>query len=166
MPALLAVSKGMTMMVGLTRFLFITSTVLVTVATSTLSYAYPPGSIHWNHRSILFFAPEKDQHVNNFIKQSLMHNCELKERDIKTIVITHDGFKKPANAFTQEEIKHLTTKYNITSDSHTAILIGKDGLEKHRWGEETNWHYLNQLIDNMPLRKKEMASQSSSRCSI
>ncbi|MGF1682908.1 DUF4174 domain-containing protein [Photobacterium minamisatsumaniensis] len=129
-------------------------------------FAYPTGSIHWNHRSILYFAPEKDQHVNNFIKQSLMHDCQLQERDIKTVVITHDGFYKPENAFTQEEVQHLTSKYNITSDSHTAILIGKDGLEKHRWGEKTNWLYIHQLIDDMPLRKKEIASQPTSRCAI
>lgn len=132
---------------------------------SAVALAYPVNSIHWNHRSILFFAPEKDQHVQMFIKQSLMNDCLLQERDIKTVIITRDGFNQPANLFSAEDIRYLEQKYNISGDAHTGILIGKDGLEKYRWGEVTNWNYLTELIDNMPLRKKEM-SQRPSRCSI
>jgi len=128
-------------------------------------FSYPADSLHWNHRSILFFAPEKDQHVQEFIKQTLMNNCQLRERDIKTVIITRDGFNQPENLFSPKDIRFLEEKYNITSDVHTGILIGKDGLEKYRWGEVTNWNYLTEFIDNMPLRKKEMTFRPS-RCSI
>ena len=132
---------------------------------SVSTFAYPMNSIHWKHRSILFFAPEKDQYVQEFIKQTLMNDCLLQERDIKTVIITRDGFNKPENVFTTEDIRYLEKKYNISTDVHTAILIGKDGREKYRWGEVTNWNYLTELIDNMPLRKIEMSHQPS-RCSI
>ncbi|WP_153904428.1 DUF4174 domain-containing protein, partial [Vibrio parahaemolyticus] len=42
-----------------------------------------------------------------------------------------------------------------------AILLGKDGLEKYRWGAETDWQYINDLIDQMPMRKQEMQRQRS-----
>ncbi|GAL07096.1 hypothetical protein JCM19237_4512 [Photobacterium aphoticum] len=139
---------------------------LGTVGIAGTALAYPMDSIHWNHRSILFFAPAHDQHVKTFVKETLMNNCQLQERDIKVIVITQDGYYKPENLFSPEEINMLTQKYRIATDSHTAVLVGKDGLEKHRWGEETNWQYITSLIDRMPLRIKEMAYSPNSRCSI
>lgn len=135
----------------------------ILISGSALSY--PVDSLHWNHRSILFFAPEKDRYVQEFIKQTLMNDCLLEERDIKTVIITHDGFNQPADVFSPEDIRFLEKKYNISQGTHTAILIGKDGLEKYRWGEVTNWSYLTELIDKMPLRQQEMAFRPS-RCSI
>ena len=132
---------------------------------STSVASYPLDSLHWNHRSILFFAPEKDQYVQEFMKQTLMNNCLLQERDIVTIIITRDGFNQPEDLFSPEDIRFLQQKYNITQDSHTAILIGKDGLEKHRWGEETNWRHITDLVDKMPLRQREMTYRQS-RCAI
>lgn len=127
--------------------------------------AYPMDSMHWNHRSILYFAPEKDQHVQEFMKQVLMNECVLQERDIKTVIITNDGFNQPYDLFSPEEINHLQQKYNIPKEHHTGILVGKDGLEKHRWNEKTNWLQLTEIVDRMPLRKEEMRHQAS-RCQI
>ncbi|MGF1686979.1 DUF4174 domain-containing protein [Photobacterium japonica] len=143
--------------------LLLTSSLCGLIATAQ---AYPMDSMHWNHRSILFFAPVHDQHVKTFVKETLMNNCQLKERDIQVIVITQDGYNKPDNLFSPEEITLLTKKYDIATDRHTAILVGKDGQEKHRWGEETNWQYITSLIDRMPLRIKEMAYMPTGRCSI
>ncbi|MCQ1060852.1 DUF4174 domain-containing protein [Photobacterium sp. DNB23_23_1] len=139
---------------------------IIMVVFSINAFSYPTGSMHWNHRSILYFAPEKDQHVNTFIKESLMHDCMLQERDIVVVVMTKDGFNKPTDVFSPEDVVRLEKLYNISRDSHTAILIGKDGLEKHRWNEQTNWQHISQLVDNMPMRKKEVAYTSNSRCSI
>lgn len=69
---------------------------------SANAFSYPMGSMHWNHRSILYFAPEKDQHVNTFIKESLMHDCMLQERDIVVVVMTKDGFNKPSDVSAQK----------------------------------------------------------------
>ncbi|MEZ9269533.1 DUF4174 domain-containing protein, partial [Vibrio splendidus] len=44
-------------------------------------------------------------------------------------------------------------------------LIGKDGKEKHRWNGKTDWNLITNIIDEMPMRQKEMQRQSS-RCSI
>lgn len=140
--------------------------ILLLMAGSPLLLAYPYGSIHWNHRTILYFAPEKDQHVDSFLKESLMNDCLLKERDIMVFVMTKDGFNQPGDLLSPEEVRRLALKYNIDESSHTAILIGKDGKEKYRWRDTTNWQYLTQLIDSMPLRKEEIAAQTSSPCSI
>ncbi|MGF1737820.1 DUF4174 domain-containing protein [Photobacterium satsumensis] len=139
---------------------------IILVGCSVNALSYPTDSMHWNHRSILYFAPEKDQHVNAFIKESLMHDCMLQERDIVVVVMTKDGYNKPTDIFSPEDIVRLEKLYNIPRGTHTAILIGKDGLEKHRWNERTNWQHISQLVDSMPLRKKEIAYSSNSRCSI
>ena len=140
------------------------ATIVLVFSANALSY--PMGSMHWNHRSILYFAPEKDQHVNTFIKESLMHDCMLQERDIVVVVMTKDGFNKPSDVFSPEDIVRLEKLYKVSRNTHTAILIGKDGLEKYRWNEQTNWQHITQLVDNMPMRKKEIAYTSNSRCSI
>ncbi|PSW13501.1 hypothetical protein C9J01_11770 [Photobacterium rosenbergii] len=140
------------------------ATIVLVFSANALSY--PMGSMHWNHRSILYFAPEKDQHVNTFIKESLMHDCMLQERDIVVVVMTKDGFNKPSDVFSPEDIVRLEKLYKVSRNEHTAILIGKDGLEKYRWNEQTNWQHITQLVDSMPMRKKEIAYTSNSRCSI
>ncbi len=59
------------------------------------------------------------------------------------------------------DLSGLSEKYDVKKGEYTAILLGKDGLEKYRWGAETDWQFINELIDEMPMRKQEMQSQSS-----
>ncbi|KHT63067.1 hypothetical protein RJ45_13810 [Photobacterium gaetbulicola] len=139
---------------------------MIVLGFSANALSYPMDSMHWNHRSILYFAPEKDRHVNAFIKESLMHDCMLQERDIVVVVMTKDGFNKPSDVFSPEDIVRLEKLYKVSRNKHTAILIGKDGLEKYRWNEQTNWQHITQLVDSMPMRKKEIAYSPNSRCSI
>ena len=54
--------------------------------------------------------------------------------------------------------------YDVEPGTHTAILIGKDGSEKLRWGKETDWENIKQTIDLMPMRQYEM-EQRQSPCS-
>ena len=123
--------------------------------------------MHWNHRSILYFAPEKDQHVKAFIKESLMHDCMLQERDIVVVVMTKDGFNKPSDVFSPEDIVPAWKSSTKCRGTLTLpSLLGKMVLEKYRWNDQTNWQHITQLVDSMPMRKKEIAYSPTSRCSI
>jgi hypothetical protein len=90
-----------------------------------------------------------------------MNECELEDRDVVTLVITEQGYTSPAWLKEEFDLKMLAKLYEIEKGSHTAILLGKDGQEKYRWGAETDWPFINNLIDQMPMRKQEMQRRHS-----
>lgn len=134
------------------------------VANSALAFAYPAYSEKWSHRSVIYFAPTHDEHVKQFLLESLMIECELDERDIVTLVITEDGFTMPRWVQDEFNLSGMFHVYGITPGEHTAVLVGKDGTEKLRWGKTTDWDNLKQTIDLMPMRQYEM-TQRGSPCS-
>ncbi|PFG58142.1 uncharacterized protein DUF4174 [Vibrio sp. ES.051] len=132
--------------------------ILCGILSSTV-FGYPANSKYWPHRSVLYFAPENDEHVKQFLLETLMNECQLIDRDIVTLVITEDGYTSPAWLKEEFDLSTLAKLYRVKEGAHTAILLGKDGQEKYRWGAETDWQFINQLIDQMPMRKQEMQRQ-------
>jgi hypothetical protein len=114
---------------------------------------------------VLYFAPANDDHVKQFLLEALMNECELEDRDVITLVIAEDGFTEPSWLKEEFDLKMLAALYDVKAGQHTAILLGKDGEEKHRWGAKTDWQFINNLIDQMPMRKREM-QQKRSPCAI
>lgn len=128
-------------------------------------YAYPSYSSHWAHRSVIYFAPSNDEHVKQFLLEALINDCELSERDIVTLVITADGFTAPSWVKEEFNLRRMFKIYRIAPSEHTAVLIGKDGIEKLRWGKETDWRYVLETVDLSPARQHEKTSNTSP-CSI
>lgn len=118
-----------------------------------------------SHRSVMYFAPSKDVLVDEFLLGTLINECALDERDVVTMVITKDGFSSPSWVKEAFDYNMLVKMYDISEADHTAVLIGKDGTEKLRWGPTTNWIQVKKTIDAMPMRRAEMA-RAASRCSI
>ncbi|EHR1281252.1 DUF4174 domain-containing protein [Vibrio parahaemolyticus] len=135
--------------------------ILLSSILSSTAISYPVGTQYWPHRSVLYFSPENDDYVKQFLLEALMHECELVDRDVVTLVITEDGYTVPSWLKEEFDLKILAEIYSVKKGEHTAILLGKDGLEKYRWGAETDWQYINNLIDQMPMRKQEMQRQRS-----
>ncbi|MDP2572390.1 DUF4174 domain-containing protein [Vibrio penaeicida] len=138
---------------------------VVIIICSASLHSYPAHQSHWTHRSILYFAPSEDEYVKQFLLETLTNECALKTRDIVTLVMTQDGFTAPRWLQREFDVAKLAKLYRVDKQSHTAILIGKDGEEKYRWGKITDWAFINQLIDSMPMRKQEM-KEKSNPCSI
>ncbi|HAS6337152.1 TPA: DUF4174 domain-containing protein [Vibrio vulnificus] len=138
---------------------------IVLILFSALAHSYPADSEKWQHRSIMFFAPSHDQYVQQFLLETLMEECSLQERDIVTLVIKEDGSTVPVWAQDAFDLSVLNAFYDIPKGQHTGILVGKDGREKLRWGEKTDWTLLKKVIDQMPLRQQEM-QRTPSRCAI
>ncbi|WP_114766982.1 DUF4174 domain-containing protein [Vibrio rhodolitus] len=126
---------------------------------------YPGYGKHWPHRSVIYFAPSQDEHVNQFELETLLNDCALDARDVITLVITQDGYTQPAWVEQQFDLGMLFNLYRVDPTQHTAILIGKDGGEKLRWGKTTDWNEVKQTIDSMPMRQKEMKNKQDP-CSI
>tara|TARA_Y100001956_G_scaffold80665_1_gene96330 strand:+ start:3789 stop:4181 length:393 start_codon:yes stop_codon:yes gene_type:complete len=129
-----------------------------------MCFAYPADSEKWAHRSVIYFAPTNDEHVKQFLLESLMIECELAERDVVTLVITEDGFTVPGWVRDEFNLSGMFHIYDVVPGEHTAVLVGKDGMEKLRWGKKTNWDSIKSTIDKMPVRQYEMA-QNTSPCS-
>ncbi|CAE6938244.1 hypothetical protein ACOMICROBIO_LKFPLAJE_03546 [Vibrio sp. B1FIG11] len=138
---------------------------LLSCLISSPVFGYPEHAQYWPHRSVLYFAPANDDHVKQFLLEALMNECELEDRDVITLVIAEDGFTEPSWLKEEFDLKMLAALYEVKAGQHTAILLGKDGEEKHRWGAKTDWQFINNLIDEMPMRKREM-QQKRNPCAI
>ena len=129
------------------------------------STASTSNDMKWSHRSVIYFAPSHDEYVERFLLETLMNECDLSQRDIVILVITQDGYTKPNWVKYEFDLSALFRLYQIQSNQHTAILLGKDGQEKMRWGKQTDWPVLKQTVDNIPIRQQEMIS-GDDPCSI
>lgn len=125
------------------------------LATSFHASSYPANSSPWAHRSVIYFAPTMDEHVKQFLLETLKNDCEMMDRDVITLVITEDGFTMPAWVKHEFDLKAMYLLYGIKEGSHTAILVGKDGAEKLRWFKKANWEKIKQIIDQTPNRRNE-----------
>ncbi|EAS64592.1 DUF4174 domain-containing protein [Photobacterium angustum] len=123
--------------------------------------AYPEYSQFNNHRSIIYVADVKDKRVDKFINELNQNKCLLDERDIKTLVVTRNGFLLPNHMFNQQQVENMLKSYNLGDGNHIGIFIGRDGREKDRWSGDLDWSSLMLLIDDMPLRKAEMTKKES-----
>lgn len=124
--------------------------IILLVSFTQTACAYPSYSEKWSHRSVIYFAPTNDEHVKQFLLEALMIECELSYRDVVTMVITEDGFTMPSWVRDEFNLAGLFHIYGITPGEHTAVLVGKDGMEKLRWGKKTNWDSIKTTIDIMP----------------
>lgn len=118
-----------------------------------------------HHRSVIYFAPSRDTHVDTFLLGTFTNDCALKERDVVSIVVTKEGFSYPEWVASIFDYATLSAFFNIKEGSHAAILIGKDGEEKRRWSDKIDWTQLQEHIDEMPLRQQESLI-TKTRCSI
>jgi len=161
--AALAPSNSLLTLIKLITF----SIVLISSLSTHSVFAYPAYSHSQPlpHRSVIYFAPEEYSVVKEFLNEVLINNCQLNERDVVIMVIAESGYTVPTWLEEEFNLEAVTSIYEIPKGSHTAVLIGKDGKEKHRWNGKTDWNVITDIIDEMPMRQQEMQRQSS-RCRI
>jgi len=95
----------------------------------------------WKHRLILVHDPEKSP---DWARQIAAAKAGLKERHLKLIPVTPVVMKQ----------------YKIEAGTQTLILIGKDGGVKARQYKSFNLAKLFKIIDQMPMRRREMKEQT------
>ena len=117
-----------------------------------------------DHRTIYIFTSGQDQdHIYDSVILDLKeHRKEITERDL--VVYTDlPGGDEIMNGKTlpADDATELRKQYKVTEGKFTLILVGKDNTEKLRWANEL--HSLQKvfdLIDTMPMRRREMREQS------
>ncbi|MEM6490149.1 MAG: DUF4174 domain-containing protein [Pseudomonadota bacterium] len=103
----------------------------------------------WSHRPILVFAgAEDDPRLAAQLDALRAAALELAERD-NVVIVDRGGDSALARRF--------------RPNGFTVILVGKDGGEKLRRTEVTPPQDLNDLIDTMPMRRREMREDGQTR---
>ena len=106
----------------------------------------------WKNRIILVFSPtHTDLRFLNQQADFEQHQADLTERDIVVLPIVG-----PAET-------RLRNQFRIGVAEFAAILIGKDGVEKHRWSDVAPVEQISYRIDRMPMRKVEARTKDSTR---
>lgn len=115
----------------------------------------------WQNRVLLVFSP--DAGYAPYQQQNAMldkHSAAWKERDlviwrfVRNESVSVDGEAK-VNMGTPMFYEY----FDVSPDSFTVLLIGKDGEEKLRQSDVVSKNALTELIDAMPMRQREMREQ-------
>ena len=114
----------------------------------------PLDALRWKNRPLLIFAPSA--HAPHYRRQlELLHGLhrELSDRDMLVLEIVGDRVvtDEPAlNAGTLRE------QLEVRPDTFAVLLVGKDGGVKLRRSRPVAPEDLFELIDAMPMRRREM----------
>lgn len=99
-------------------------------------------------RVLLIFAPSS-AHKDYLMQRGLLVGAEdgLRERDLLALYLF-------ANRSGEEHA--LRDRFKIANDAFAVVLIGKDGGEKERFLEAVQPTKLFGLVDQMPMRRREL----------
>ena len=100
----------------------------------------------WKDRVLLFFVADEKEAVWQEQRDILNTDPEgITERDLIIYRI--------------EQSDDLWRDYGVENDEYIAILVGKDGTEKLRQLQPLRLEKLYGIIDQMPMRRREMREQ-------
>lgn len=111
----------------------------------------------WKKRVVVMLADASDNAALQQMEAAIANDPEgWKERDMAAITVVRDAYVE----IEAERKAHLPTRpfydHFKPESPFTAILIGKDGLEKLRSTEAITLEKLYETIDAMPMRQREM----------
>jgi len=98
-----------------------------------------------NPRRLLVFAPLPGD-ASATRQRELLSGAEagISDRDLRVEYLTG------------EEAEESRREYGVTAEEFAALLIGRDGGVKHRYGEPAAPEELFGHIDEMPMRRREL----------
>lgn len=113
----------------------------------------------WQNRVILLFSDQAGK--DTLQKQTALltqHQEGVTDRDLVIYQIyAHSGVKPNGKAMNSEEVSSLRQQYASEAEAtFLFILIGKDGTVKMRRNELVPIRDLFGIIDQMPMRRREM----------
>lgn len=113
----------------------------------------------WKDRLLLLFAPsEENEALHRQLDLLTAKEAKVTERDLKIYRIYPGTTQHPTGKTLPKSFSSkLYRKYEINAaDGFILLLIGKDGTEKLRSSKVTPPKRIFQLIDRMPMRRREM----------
>ncbi len=131
---------------------------LVTVMLAVPAWGADLGAYRWKNRLLLILAPSAgDPRLTAFEKRLSERLDDVRERDLLTLRLLETGLSGRAkHAMSPEDAKALRRRYRAVPGRFTVILIGKDGGVKLVQEERVSLQAIFDLIDTMPMRRREM----------
>jgi len=90
------------------------------------------------------------------------HAVDLRSRDVLYVPVVPEGHNQPipgsklhTGSLSEDELAAVRLHYKVEPAEFLVILIGKDGGEKLNSQTPVPLDQLKQLIDSMPMRKRE-----------
>ena len=113
--------------------------------------------LRWQHRIILVSQPEScDEDISN-LRSSV---AEVLDRDILWFAFCAGGVATNFSGTLGEGFTQRVQQKYFDGDQPIAVLIGKDGGVKNQ-ASSLDLIALNQQIDTMPMRQREMREKAS-----
>ena len=112
----------------------------------------------WKNRLILLFAESEDNGAYQQQMQYLdLQQSGLEDRDLLVFSFFADGTGKlEGKPMLEQDVLRIRNKYKVGDEAQLLILIGKDGGEKMRKDLPVQLMQVFGLIDQMPMRQREM----------
>jgi hypothetical protein len=114
-------------------------------------------------RLFLVFAPERED--DRFDGQLLCINDfkdDFRERDLVLYEVLERGESTvAAEPLGAPDADSLRMRFGIGTGEFASVLVGKDGGEKARWSAPVPPAELFRLIDEMPMRRREVAERDT-----
>ena len=111
----------------------------------------------WKKRPLLIFADAAgDEKLKDQLAAVERDRKGFDERDMALVVVIADGGHAGEEALTGEAAALLRASFEVEDGEFAVILVGKDGTEKLRSNEPVEMARLFEVIDAMPMRRREM----------
>lgn len=146
--------------------LLILAAASLAMLTAGRARADPLEPLKWKQRPLLLFAKSRsDASLDKQIDLLRERRSELRERQM--VVLRSAGNEETRAAIGYVSLpsgsaRQLRRRFQPRRSGLTAILVGKDGTEKARWERLVQPDEIFELIDSMPMRRREMGDTSSS----
>ena len=119
----------------------------------------------WKHRLLLAFAPNAtDQRLVKFENSIAARLADVQDRDLLVFRLLEVG---PSGRVDQPmspaDVEILRRRYKAGPGRFIVILIGKDGGLKLVQEDRANLQTIFDLIDTMPMRRREMREKDAAR---
>ncbi len=112
----------------------------------------------WKNRLLLLFAPsEKSRELSAQLKQLQQEAAKVQDRDLKVFSFVEKGTSHAGQLpVTVGSAQTIRKRYNVEGNETLLLLIGKDGGLKMKDKMPVATSKVYQLIDSMPMRRREM----------
>ncbi len=112
----------------------------------------------WKNRLLLIMAPsDTDPRVVGFESRLAARRDDIRDRDLLTLRLLEAGPSvQPDQTLSPESVQALRRRYGAAPGRFLVILIGKDGGVKLVQEEQVSLQAIFDLIDTMPMRRREM----------
>jgi hypothetical protein len=143
----------------LTAFAFMTMSAFA----QTPAAASPLEPYLWQKRLMIIFAPSLGDHRLIDQRELNVHAIDgLQARDMVVFAVIGDDHVNPElNRAPAEGAADIRRRFGIARDRFAVVLVGKDGTEKYRSGQPVDLSFIFDIVDGMPMRRREMRERKT-----